>query len=111
MNKKDIDSVRIRGRVFTDIQIERSRQVSSEGFSTKRDDSYVAGELALAGALYAAPAPELDGEAKPLNWPFPQRWWKPTDRRRDLVKAAALLIAEIERLDRAEEGAVAKPKR
>jgi hypothetical protein len=27
-------------------------------------------------------------------------WWKPKDRRRDLVRAAALIIAEIERLDR-----------
>jgi hypothetical protein len=28
-------------------------------------------------------------------------WWKPTNRRRDLVKAGALILAEIERLDRA----------
>jgi len=28
-------------------------------------------------------------------------WFKPTDPRRDLVKAGALCIAEIERLDRA----------
>lgn len=35
-----------------------------------------------------------------LGWPFPPRSWKPKDRRRDLVRAAALLVAEIERLDR-----------
>lgn len=42
------------------------------------------------------------GEPKaPSKWPWDAAWWKPTDRRRDLVKAAALLIAEIERIDRA----------
>jgi hypothetical protein len=41
------------------------------------------------------------GEPKaPRNWPWDASWWKPLDRRSNLVKAAALLIAEIERLDR-----------
>lgn len=36
------------------------------------------------------------------NWPrsWSRAWWKPKNPRRDLVRAAALLIAEIERLDR-----------
>jgi hypothetical protein len=45
----------------------------------------------------------------PTHWmplPEPPKWdrdsWKPKDRRRNLVRAAALLIAEIERLDRRE---------
>lgn len=46
------------------------------------------------------------GEPKaPKNWPWNAEWWKPSDRRRNLVKAAALILAEIERLDRkASEG-------
>lgn len=36
-----------------------------------------------------------------MLWPWAGDWWKPKDRRRDLVRAAALLVAEIERLDRA----------
>ncbi|KAB2676748.1 hypothetical protein F9K85_09640 [Brucella tritici] len=41
----------------------------------------------------------------PKNWPWNAEWWKPSDRRRNLVKAAALILAEIERLDReASEG-------
>lgn len=36
---------------------------------------------------------------KPLTWPFSDLDWKPTDVRRNLVKAAALLLAEIERID------------
>jgi hypothetical protein len=33
-------------------------------------------------------------------WPWEDKWWKPKDRRRDLVRAGALIVAEIERLDR-----------
>jgi len=35
------------------------------------------------------------------TWPWAEKWWKPKNERRDLVKAAALILAEIERLDRA----------
>jgi hypothetical protein len=37
-------------------------------------------------------------------WPskWAEHWFKPKDPRRDLVRAAALCIAEIERLDRAD---------
>jgi hypothetical protein len=34
-------------------------------------------------------------------WPWSREWWQPKDRRRDLVRAGALIVAEIERLDRA----------
>jgi hypothetical protein len=34
-------------------------------------------------------------------WPFAREWWKPSTGRRDLVKAGALIVAEIERMDRA----------
>jgi hypothetical protein len=41
-----------------------------------------------------------DTHATPLAWP--QDWeFKPADPRRMLVKAGALILAEIERLDRA----------
>ena len=59
-------------------------------------------ELSAAAACYA-----YFGWVKPSNgmapteWPWDAEWWKPTDRRRDLVKAGALILAEIERLDRA----------
>ncbi|MGA4817142.1 hypothetical protein ACPA9J_29995 [Pseudomonas aeruginosa] len=35
-----------------------------------------------------------------LAWPWDEQWWKPTTVRRDMVKACALALAEIERLDR-----------
>ena len=39
---------------------------------------------------------------RPLFWPWDGNRWKPSTPRNDLIKAAALLIAEIERLDRIE---------
>jgi hypothetical protein len=82
-----------------DVVSERQRQVSAEGFSLYRDDIYVKGEMANAAAAYATCA----GRPRSLTtlWPWSQKTFKPSaDRRRDLVKAAALLLAEIERLDR-----------
>jgi len=58
--------------------------------------------LALAGACYALwdfPVLEVNRIAKEL-WPWADRWWKPKSVRHDLIRAAALIVAEIERLDR-----------
>jgi hypothetical protein len=37
-------------------------------------------------------------------WPFERSAWKPKSPRSDMVKAAALIVAEIERLDRTGDG-------
>jgi hypothetical protein len=101
-------------RAARDVLAERERQTSAEGFTPGRDDNYVLGELGLAAALYAIPY-----EAKVAGEPLIEqedhigldmaleiacRWKiKPEpDVRRRKVKGAALLLAEIERLDRAE---------
>lgn len=95
-----------------DIAAERRRQVDDEGYSHSRDDGYELGELGLAAALYALPYEADQGGEKFLSqddfiglhvaldigcgWVL-----KPdSDRRRRLVKAGALVAAEIERLDR-----------
>ena len=99
------------GKALDDIAHERARQVAEEGWSPAHDDNHGAGELAAAGAAYAVfasqPQHVRDLAAstsgfQPIYWP---RCWgpasfKPKGRRRDLVRAAALLVAEIERLDR-----------
>lgn len=84
-----------------DVVTERVRQIVKEGFSLERDDTYEVETLARAGAAYALAQAHtcIDGFAV---WPWPAAWWKPTTTRRNLVKAAALLLAAIERLDRAE---------
>lgn len=95
-----------------DVIAERHRQVSSEGWTPEHDDEHVNDEIAAMAAFYAMPPGARDwpasetgygdtlGEAiKPDGWDD-----KAGDRRRELVKAGALIIAEIERLDRAARG-------
>lgn len=96
-----------------DVLAERQRQVTAEGWSPKHDDQYKNTELAFAASCYAFHAAaatwdlEDDGipydiHPVPKQWPWDPSWWKPTDARRDLVKAGALILAEIERIDRAD---------
>ncbi|MFY3137976.1 hypothetical protein ACOTFF_15945 [Achromobacter xylosoxidans] len=94
-----------------DVLAERQRQISVEGWEPERDDTYRHGELASAAASYAQCA-GLQREGATTenafkapfveNWPWSEAWWKPSaEPRRNLVKAGALVLAEIERLDRA----------
>jgi len=89
---------------LSDVIAERRRQVGVEGFKLLRDDAYVSGELSVAAACYALSASGWDPNAVQGLWPksWSVTWWKPTTPRRDLVKATALMLAEIERRDRAE---------
>lgn len=80
-----------------DVYEERRRQVTVEGWTPEHDDDHVDGSMALAAALYAIAD---EGEPCPPIWPWESLWWKPRDKRRNLVRAAALLVAEIERIDR-----------
>ncbi|HGL6979411.1 ead/Ea22-like family protein [Klebsiella pneumoniae] len=81
---------------------ERKRQVAAEGWTPGHDDEYEHGELADAAGCYALSYELFDCAGEPPRpWPWPDEWWLPTNRRRDLVKAGALILAEIERLDRA----------
>ena len=88
-----------------DILAERQRQVTAEGRRPVDDDLLVKGELADAAGTYALHAHDKDDqpEGAPAWWPWDDSWYKPTTARRDLVKAGALILAEIERLDRAKE--------
>ncbi|MER0630448.1 hypothetical protein AAA552_11045 [Pseudomonas aeruginosa] len=93
-------------QAWLDVQAERRRQVEAEGWTPEHDDAHSHGQMARAAACYAlagSSAPS-DGTAAllvSLAWPWDEQWWKPTSARRDLVKACALGLAEIERLDRA----------
>lgn len=81
-----------------DVLAERERQKAVEGWTPAHDDGHTDNELSRAAACYAIGNAAL--------WPWSMRWWKPTDRRRDLVKAGALVLAEIERLDRSAHSTV-----
>lgn len=79
-----------------DVIAERQRQVSVKGWTPEHDDTYACGELSGAAISYIEPMEAV------FYWPA--EWhddsFKPSDERRNLVKATALLLAEIERLDR-----------
>ena len=78
-----------------DVLVERRAQIE-RGFVPEHDDAKEAdGQMAAAAACYAL------GNRHSV-WPWAEHWWKPTTRRRNLVKAGALILAEIERLDRSD---------
>lgn len=94
-----------------DVLDERRRQKEVEGWTAAHDDAHTNGELSRAAGSYASNAGAamffnsgVDTsvcERPPYGWPWAPEWWKPTNSRRDLVKAGALILAEIERIDRA----------
>ena len=96
--------------VILEVSRERERQITVEGWTPEHDDKHERGEMAAAGGCYAIVAGCSDRSREQFvdqpypEWPWDRKWWKPKDRRRDLVRAAALIVAEIERLDR-----IAKP--
>ena len=78
---------------------ERDRQISDEGYTAEhdaahnRDSNYAL--LAAADSYIVA----VDSETKlmPSIWPWDTAFWKPTSPVRMLVKAGALIAAEIDR--------------
>ena len=101
----------------SDVMSERHHQITAEGWTPESDDEYVSGEMAGAAACYAHHVnargwvfknrpDDYQSEIESSDWPWSPEWWEPTSPRRDLVKAGALIIAEIERIDRAAGGRV-----
>ena len=88
------------------IAAERKRQVEVEGWTPEHDDEHDVGELASAAATYILEttfnAPTVEGTWCSELWPFDNSWFKLSpDPIRNLVKAGALIAAEIDRLQRA----------
>lgn len=82
------------------ISVERARQVTAEGWWSGHDDEHVNAEIALAAVAYlVAHADEDTAYARPW-WPWNMNSFKPAARGdvRNLVKAGALVAAEIDRL-------------
>jgi len=87
---------------LADVAAERERQKNVEGWTPDHDDEHECGEMAQAAACYIAHnAANLPKSIVANYWPWNLEWWKPKDHRRNLVRAGALILAEIERLDRA----------
>lgn len=88
-----------------DVIAERLRQQEKEGWTPEHDDEHDEGQLAAAAGCYALHAHDDLSDRRypdgPAWWPFDGKWWKPKSPRENLVRAAALIIAEIERINRA----------
>jgi hypothetical protein len=83
------------------IASERDRQVRSEGWTPEHDDEHENGELISAAVWYADNGCEFDLGLRLPPWPFePEAWKASDDRVGQLVKAGALIAAEIDRLQR-----------
>lgn len=95
---RNMNTVSTRRKVLEEIEQERQRQVVDEGYDYDHDDAHSTGELALAAASYAV-RDLLPGSSISL-WPWHPAAFKPKDHRSNLVRAAALIVAEIERIDR-----------
>lgn len=107
---------------------ERWRQIEAEGFSLWHDDGHTEAQLARAAATYCYMASLTTNErlsvARAITgsygstetalvralWPstWSMHWLKPTLARRDLIKAGAMIIAEVGRIDRAAARAIGK---
>lgn len=115
-NKREMGTQKVLVELFK----ERVKQILHDHYDFEHDAKHSPGCLARAGAAYAlldVKAPAItyhsDGmkasfqmELKLLSsflWPWDDDSFKPKDPRRNLVRAAALIIAEIERMDRAAE--------
>lgn len=94
---------------------ERQRQIKKEGWTPKHDNTHTAGQLAMAAACYALNSVVPGGRnSVHAFWPWRRKDWKPAnkaemkrddekwrqDRIKDLVRAGALIAAEIDRLQR-----------
>lgn len=98
--KEDFKSIEL-------IKSERERQVLQEGYSFEHDDTEKYGELSLAASIYACPKDFRDNIK--FCWPWDieylhEDYTHTIDGRiRELVKAGALICAEIDRLERLKE--------
>lgn len=103
------------GSALREIIAERVKQVDRHDRTLERDlETNAPWDLPLAGASYLnAAIDQLTAEknvrtADPSTWPWDPAHWKPEDPRANLVKAAALIWAAIDRLDHAPGNVMAR---
>ncbi len=72
------------------IATERQRQIEIEGWTAEHDRQWKGGELIRAAICYAS-----DGF---YRWPWEKKFYKPVDQKKDLIRAGALIAAELDRL-------------
>lgn len=89
------------GEVAAEVFVERLRQIVEEGHSVEQDDAYTDYQLPRAAVCYAIRGAGLPPHKATLYWPWNPATFKPAGDDRDLIKAAALILAELQRRQRA----------
>jgi len=90
------------------IATERLRQKQQKGYTDEHDDAHVFGDITDAAICYAFHAAhrsclgveDYKTYLAPDEWPFEWSAWKPKSPIEDLVRAGALIAAEIDRVKR-----------
>ena len=81
------------------IAVERERQVKDEGYNAEHDQAHAPMTLAKAAVSYILCNDEKKRKiAKNTYWPWEDKYYKPSDMKRNLVRAGALVAAAIDRL-------------
>ena len=104
MTALTIEEVRSINKVVSEITGERHRHIREKGWTAEHDDEHSDGELQEAAAAYCLWRDGRKSLPRSL-WPWDMGWFKPKSIRRNLIKASALIIAEIQRIDRADKEA------
>ena len=81
-----------------DVLTERHRQIVEEGYAPEGDGVYHNDELSFAAAGSAVAGTSWDKSFR--LWPWAMTAFKPRSRRANLVRAGALILAAIEKIDR-----------
>ena len=84
-------------RCLASIAAERRRQIETKGWTVEHDDSHAGGEIADAAADFASTGQQPIAR----SWAYVSKVIKRESRREQLVKAGALIVAELERTERA----------
>ncbi|WP_343609302.1 hypothetical protein [Novosphingobium sp.] len=104
----NLDAVRQMGlgMIGSEIILERFRQIEEYDYDAAHDDDHRQGEIAAMAAAYSQLSTDHENEAVQQHvqgelWPWDETMPRHHSRRDLLITAAALLVAEIERIDRA----------
>lgn len=87
---------------------ERNRQIADEGYDAEHDRHETVSNLANAATSYLTYDSGLLNAQKVSKgyWPWGEDLYKPRDRKRNLIRAGALIAAAIDRMQAEEEGRV-----
>lgn len=90
-----------------DVIAERIDQIDRHGFTLAHDRGHHPGNLALGAASYLNTAIDqlhgkhCDPKAPADTWPWEREAWRPGDARANIVKALAIGLAVLDRIDHA----------